>query len=223
MSDDGQQPKPPALPKLKIEERDRRKVKTPPKGVLAQLAPPSPAESWDDQHTPVETVPRSVETPVEAIDRRVKETNNAALTTIDRVEILRRETREDIRAVHDKIASTDEKVDAVVKVVGDLRVEVGGQGVQNKTIIGMLEEQKQFREREEHVKKTMRLAEIEVDTSRQLTDLELSKKAGEAKIEEAKAAAALRRELIKAFVLKAIAGIGVVWAVISAVYMSRCA
>lgn len=226
-----QPPKKPTPPAGVSLSRDQRRPKVPPKGVIDQLAPPVPYESWEDQHsyTPVHPTPEpgsisrvDVDEAVLAIDRRSRETKNAALTTVDRVADLRKETREDIHDLRERLGNTDEKVNTVIEVVGELRETVGKQGGQNELIIDMLKEQKAAREQEVHVKTTARVAEIEIDRTRAITNLEIEKVQQLAVVENDKKDKDLRRELIKTLTLKIVAGIGVLWAFVSAIYMSRC-
>lgn len=126
------------------------------------------------------------------------DTKNTATTTLDRVDALRRETREDLRDVH-------EKVDAVIEVVGelrenvsDIRGEVKAQDKhatlmieQNRTIIGMLE-------RRETTHQEIQLARLNVDTTTHLTDLELAKREKTLALDRKEKADADRRDRNKA-------------------------
>ncbi len=231
--------------------RDKRRAPMPPEGVQKQIARPiETSDSWDE-YTPVQPVPKTPphgavvsKTPTHGVSiprtisdsemlqhvaRRTGETKNvaidtraAATTTLDRVEILRKETREDINRVH-------EKVDAVIEVVGELRETVGKQEGQNELIIDMLDEAKAHRERTEHVKTTTEVARIQTDVSRQLTDEELRKASGLTALEIKKAsgldaieARKERRKNFWALVWKGVAAVGVIWAFLSVTYLSQC-
>ncbi|MBA2718946.1 MAG: hypothetical protein H0U52_06865 [Chloroflexi bacterium] len=152
----------------------RRPLPAPP-GVIEQVAPPLPPESWDGGRTGVETQSLG-ESVVEGIFRRTGETKNNTLDTLDKVETLRKETREDI-------SNVNSKVDALVEVVVDLRVDVAKQGGQNEVIITMLEEQRRAREQSGAWRLTSATAELGVDLevkkTRQLTEIGERAKWGE--------------------------------------------
>lgn len=158
---------------------------------------------------------REDESTLEGIDRRSRETKNTTIETINRIEALRKETRDDVRKV-------DSKVDGVIATVSTLRVEVAKHGTQNDAILSKLDELKAHAERSEQVKTITRIAEVEVDTTRQLTDIEIERKRATTEIEDGAAAKAARREVIKAFAIKLIAGLGSLWAIISVSYLSKC-
>lgn len=159
--------------------------------------------------TPVDMeVVRENESTLEGIDRRSRETKNTTLETINRIEAVRKETRDDVRKV-------DAKIDGVIAVVSDLRVEVGKHGTQNELILERLAEIKSHAERSEQVKTITRIAEVEVDTTRQLTDIEVGKKraitnidvdaaAANAKRDADAATAAVKREVFREFMLKVV-------------------
>lgn len=210
-------------------DRDKRTPLTPPQGVREQI---SRAEEWEDGNdlTPIQPTPipgtlhPSMHVPVDmhGIDRRVKETKNASITMLDRVELYRKETREDLGRLETKLMGQDKKLDAMTTVVGDLKGAVGKAAGQNELIISILKEQQQTRANTEHVVTTTRIAEVEVDKTRQLTELEIHKAESLVEIENKKEKAKLRIELVKTVALKALAGIGAIWAVISVAYLSKC-
>lgn len=179
---------------------------TPPAGSPVAGVHPTPVD--------MKTIPTD-ESTLEGIDRRSRETKNTTIETINRIEALRKETRDDVRKV-------DSKIDGVIKTVSDLRVTVGEHGVQNEAILSKLDEIKAHAERSEQIKTITRIAEVEVDTTRQLTDLEVEKKRVTTEIESVAATKAARREVIKAFALKLIASAGTLWAIVSVSYLSKC-
>ncbi len=218
------------------DDRDKRKPFTPPGGVRSQIAPPlesgrgrkdqPPHESWEDQVslTPIHPtpIPRMAPSPVaiprtltpqessvvvEGIDRRVRETKNTTLTTLDRVERLRDETRTEITRIHDKMDAQGTKIDAVIMVVADMGREVGAQGGQNDIIIKMLEDEREVRSRVEHVITTTRIAEVEVDKTRQIADINDTQD---------------KRKFRRQVLLKVLAAVGALWAVVSTVLLTRC-
>lgn len=186
-------------------DRDNRRVVTPPLGVRSQIAEP---ESWEDQSgggtasTGVIAKPLGAapETMIETVVRRSGETKNMLGELAPTIAKL--ETR--IDAAHDKL-------DELYPVLGDLRVEVASHGGQNKLIIGMLDEQRNARERSGMMRMTSFSAEVEVGKTRALSE-----------IQDVAASRALRRKLIETTVMRAIAGVGVLWAFISVTYLSRC-
>ena len=193
------------------DDRYKYRAKTPPAGVRNQIAAP-PGEDWEGASalTPIramtELPPQSgSETAVEGIDRRVRETKNNTLETLDRVEALRGETRADIRDVHSKI-------DAVIEVVSDLREIVGKQGGQNELIIAMIDEQREQRDRSGMMRVTKFTAEVEVDKTKQLSQIEIERTGRLAEIADQKEARALRRDLIKKTAMQVLAGLGLVFA-----------
>lgn len=207
---------------------------TPPSGVRKPTHKP---ESWEgadsytdlgrsDPKTPPKTpvggvaIPRTISDSemLQHVARRTGETKNLAIdtkrttvATLDRVEELRKEMREDVNSVN-------EKVDTAIMVIGELREDVGEQRGINKLILSHLEEAKQHRENEQRVITRTRLAESEVETTRQITQLELDKAKGLDSIEAAKE----RRRHVWALVWKVVAGIGAIWAVVSVGVISRC-
>lgn len=67
------------------DERDRRRLITPPPGVRAQTASQTASESWEghDSYTPVGDV--DADGALERMGRRVKQTAQNSVTTLDRV------------------------------------------------------------------------------------------------------------------------------------------
>lgn len=231
MSADDQRPK---LP---------RGATTPGRGVAVhdrdELVPKHPAEvsavprgeSWEDskftpiQPTPVST-PAVTESPVEVLMRRSGETKNSTLDTLVRVETLRQETREDFKEVHAKVDSAVKdihaKVDVLAKEFTGVRLAVVEHGVQNKAILDALGDMREDRDRTETVRTTTRIAEVEVDKTRQLTDLEVGKTRAITQIEDDKAAKALRRKIIEEFVMKVVIALLAGGVVVLLAIMSKC-
>lgn len=174
-------------------DRDQRIPYTPHAGVEVT---PSRTESWERLKTDVNESTLE-ESSAEGMDRRVKETKNTSLATLDRVDTLRREVRADLTSMHSK-------VDSVVAVVSDLRQVVGKQEGQNELIISMLQQQNKSKENIEHVVTTTRIAEVEVDKTRQLSNIEVQKAKAVSDIADVAAAKAAKREVIKTFVVKVV-------------------
>ena len=202
-------------------DRDKRVPLTPPHGVRAQIAPSSDWEGpTSDEYTPIHPTPVPGLGPVDlnGIDRRVKETKNASITTLDRVELYRKETREDIGRLEEKVHAQGQRVSEVVMAVGDLKGVVGKAAGQNELILDILREQKQARENTEHIKTTTRIAEVEIDKTRALTDIEIKRADELALIESKKETRKVRLELVKNGAVK----LGAILAAVLVGYLSRC-
>ncbi len=199
-------------------DRDKRIPYTPHAGVELQPVNPTPVpsrtDSWERLKTDVHEAIEG-ESSVEGIDRRVKETKNTSLTTLDRVDTLRREVNEDMTVIHTK-------VDGIIAVVSDLRQVVGRAEGQNELIIGMLQQQNKTSENREHVITTTRIAEVEVDKTRQLSDIEIEKHAAVAKIADDASAKAAKREILKTFLIKVVMVVGGALATLGIAYLSHC-
>lgn len=156
-----------------------------------------------------------LESQEQGIDRRVKETKNTALTTLDRVDTLRLEVRQDIGAVNTKI-------DNVIAVVGDLRVSVGEQTTQNKMIISMLDQQNKTRDREEQVVTHLKITEADIEKKQKSAEIDIETTRATTQLEDDAAVKAAKREVRKAIALKAVAVIGTLWTTFSIAYLSHC-
>lgn len=173
-----------------VDDRDKYKSKHP-----TPLATPV-IQGFEP--TPVSNpVIRESESSLQSIERRSRETKNTTLETIDRIEALRREARDDVKAVH-------AKVDGVIAVVSDLRVAVGEGKSQNEMILERLADLKAHAENTQKITTTKRVAEVEVETTRQLTDIEIGKKRATTEIEASAAAAALKRDITREFAMKVV-------------------
>ena len=213
------------------DDRDKlvRKHATPPLGTPHRAhTEVGRREASPPKKTPTAiAVPRTISDSeiLDVVERRTGETKNlaidtriAATTTLDRVEGLRREHREDIARVHTHINRVDSKVDSAIVVIGELREDVAEQKGVNRLILEHLEDQKRHRENTQQVVTRTRLAEIEVDTTRAMTELELSKAHGLDQLEAAKE----RRKNLWALAWKIVAGVGALWAVVSVSVLSKC-
>lgn len=172
------------------DRRDRRVIKTPPRGVASQIARP---EVDPETTPPAGSVPIDIEEAIdrEAVPRRVKATKAAAVLTLDRVGEVRTELKEDISRL-------DNKVEKLAEHVGDLR-ETTGQMSGSIAII------REHLEQHSVMKVTAFQAEMEVAKTRGLADIEVSKTDKLASIE-------IKRHVV----LKIVAAIGALWALISA-------
>lgn len=201
------------------DERDRRRVITPPVGVRAQTAKPLP-ESWENDTSGVTPVD-APEAEVAKYDelhspRRVREARDTALITLDRVGEVKRELK-------DEISKVERKVDDLGEHVGNLRESVARQEGQNEIIIGVVTELRDSRSRTEHVVTTTRLAEVEVDKTRQLSVLEIEKRAGLVAIDEREKNQDLKRKLLETVAGRVIVGIATAASVLFAGFMAgRC-
>lgn len=187
------------------DDRDRRRPRTPPVGVLAQTAPPM--ETWDDV-----TPPLGTSDPLHRIGRRVKQTAQTTLSTLDLVESLRSEVRQDIVRV-------DGKVDRLGSQVSDVRETVGEIGGKLDGVVLALQEDRdqRVREREQHA--TMRVtafaAEVEVDKTRKLSEIEIQRDAAIDRIREQRELRRYRRLLaLKIFGWVAVSG-GTLWSLLA--------
>jgi hypothetical protein len=181
-----------------MDDRDRRRMKTPPRGVREQTAG---EEIWDEDVTPL---PIGTHEALAKVDRRVKKSGT---DTADRVERVRAELRGDVRDVDRKV---DELMASILRI-SEHSAEMAGQ---MKILVSDREADRQERavirtetvRNELEIKRTAELAGVEVGRSRELAD-----------IEEAKRRAEHRRKLV----MEVLAGVGVVWAAVSTLLMSR--
>lgn len=193
------------------DHRDNLPKTTPPAGIAAQIAGPpvksrslTPIEGFEMEPTGVGALPQAPEeTMVAAIDRRSRETKNASiagmngsLATINLVENLRRETREDIGKLSDK-------VDGVVTAVAH-------QKGQNDQILSRLDDISRSRERVEQVVTTTRIAEVEVDKTRQLSDIEIEHRAAEINLKHREETQAIKRRHFDTLASKVVAAVAVI-------------
>lgn len=161
--------------------------------------------------------PPGSESIVEAIARRTGETKNLAISTIDRVEALRREMRDDTSKVN-------ERVDDLVGIVANLRADLVSQlataNKQNEAILLALADQNKVRDRlmeqqaaerkqmlEQEAKARelsgmLKLKEFELEQQLRLQDAKTANADHIADIEDRQANALLRRTLIKSAALK---------------------
>lgn len=189
------------------DKRDEYKRKTPPVGVQAQLAHSSgvPKDAWDEPKTGVMTMRTREETPTDTILRRTADAKNLTIDTLRGVETLRRETREDIKTVNARIDHCNDKMDAIVEVVNDIRIDIAGSARQNEIIIKMLDDQNRQREQSGMMKLTTMTAEVEVKKTRALSEIEIERTGKLADIEATAEARKLKRDIIKKFSFKLIA------------------
>lgn len=236
--------------------RDRRSDKPPPDGVKAQIAPPEwDGDSVSHHLTPVEqpairpgtdgAMKAIVETDTDRLVRHSSETKNAAvrtmgaaertekatMTSFDRIEQLRHDTRRDNIDVNKKLDHTNRELGTLSKELGTLGREVGvlatvtaGQGEQNQQILDWMKEDRDRRARQEQNTETIHtvtsVAKVEVDTKRQISELDLSTAAKLAEIAAQAARRDIRNSLIKAIALRLVAGIAVVIGTLATVYLS---
>jgi hypothetical protein len=170
----------------------------------------------DKNHTPVEGVGIVTLEDVDKRSREIKNTTSAiastASTTLNGIEELRREYREDHRELHGKVDALGEKL---VGVETNLGRELAFQNGQNKLIIDGLDDLRASRRNTEHVITTHRVAEIEVDKTRQIADVEVSKARALDPLDAAKA----KREWVTKVLAIVASGTAIVLALIEA---SRC-
>lgn len=193
---------------------------------------------YEGQHpTPVNMAPLSEADAADIVTttllRRSAETKNSQLDTLKMLEDHRKETRVDIKEVHAKVDNVNAKVDGVINVITELRVEVSGQGVQNKTIIEKLDELKQHRDRSEQVSTAFKIAKAEVDKTLQIAEAEVDKsiRVAEAEVGKQRAITEIgaadkdrdaKREIRKAFWIKVALAFGGAIAALGVSALSKC-
>lgn len=196
-----------------MSDRDKRRIKTPPKGVAEQLAPPE-SDSWEGagSHTPLHPTPvdmQTIDAPAppgfEAIDQRIKQTKNSSIDTLSGITDLRREYKLDHKALHEKVDGVAEVQTQMLLVQGKMLGELGESKGQNNTIIRMIDDLRTHRDNTERVVTTKRIAEVEVDTTRQIADVEIDRKRSEAEIDTAKEVRTARIEVVKKVLLGLVA------------------
>jgi hypothetical protein len=184
------------------DKRDKHTHKTPPAGIAAQIAGPVDStfdDEYTDQHpTPVGS-PVVGETVLQRIERRTGETKNSSIDTLSK-----------INEVHRRIDTTNDRLDRVVEVVGELRETVGETKGQNVIIIDMLKEQRTAKAQSGEIRVVERTVTAEVHGARAKSEIELEKAEALAVIDDQKADRALRRKVLETVALKVIAGAGVI-------------
>ncbi len=159
------------------EDRDKRRPRTPPAGVLAQIAPQRP-ESWEGQRTGVTPVagvpigPQSTESPIETLVRRSGQTKNIAL-----------DVHGDVAALRGRVEGLEAKVDE--------------HGRQNNTIIAMTGDVIAILKNKSTVETTVTVTEAEIKKTRAMTENEIGRERELALIENMQATNALKREWMK--------------------------
>src|SRR5262245_34328605 len=140
-------------------DRDRRRARTPPRGVRQQTAP----ETWDGDVTPLPSDPREA---LEKVDRRIKQSGTQ---TVDRVDAVRTELHADIRGVMSK-------VDGLVASLMSVSSQTAEMAGQVKILVGDREVDRQ--ERSVLRAETVR-AELEIRKTTELAEVDERKKSGE--------------------------------------------
>lgn len=159
------------------------------------------------------------------VSRRSKETKNASLETMFRVDAVRKELREDVKEVSKRLDNTNEKVDAVIEVVSDLREVVGELGGTTKTLVKDLQEDREERRKQQTVQITTKVelekldkaSQIKVQEANELARIELEQKEAEAtRLENQK-----KKDHWRLVSLKVLGGVGAIWAVISTIILTK--
>lgn len=185
------------------DDRDRRRVKTPPAGVRAQTAQPL------SERADLEVTPRNIATispeelramDAEEAPRRTREARDASVQTLDVVDAVRTELKGDI-------ARVERKVDEHGQVLGDLRESTGQISGQIPLILDMLEEQRADRRDRSTMTVTAFAAEVDVGKAKGLADVEVRKTGQLATIEVKKHAWLKVIAVVGPFVGAAIAGL----------------
>lgn len=183
-----------------MDDRDNRRVRTPPMGVAAQTARPL-AESWDGELTPL---PQSTREAIAQVDRRVA---TSGIGTLAQVDLLRTEIKVDVNDVRSRVDSLVGHLAAIsaqsAKIAGQVEILIADRDgdrrekstIRTETVLTELE-----------IRKTAQLAEVEVGRTRDLAEIEERKKS---------------REHLRWLVVKLIAGIGVIWAAISTILLTK--
>lgn len=202
-------------------DRDQRKDYHTPPGVIAPVVPSSGApESWDGARAPVTAVvarPPGGESIVEAIARRTGETKNVAISTLDRVDALRREIRDDNGKVNERV---DDLYTIVANLRADMVSQLGTANGQNVAILQALGEQNKVRdrlmdqqaeerramlERESKARELsgmLKLKEFELEQQIRLQDAKTENADHLAVIEDRQAAALMKRTIVNSTVRK---------------------
>jgi len=193
------------------DQRDRRRLITPPAGVRAQSAP----QTWEDHdsHTPP-LAPGATADPSETLDRigrRVKNTARTSQTAVDLIGALRWE-------FDAKVTHLTGKLDALTAEVAD----VGRTGARNEGkldgISGQLEDDRAERRQRAEMTVTAFHADLELGKTRALSQIGVDHDSATAAITERRLVGEYRRALV----FKLVAGIGAAWAVISTIALARC-
>lgn len=211
------------------DDRDKRRRHTPHAGVRSQIAgrPGSDAETTPPMGSV--PVPPEVQAVIDeqAMPRRVKETRDATAATLETVEQVRSELKNDIGRVERKVEEHGTVLLEQNTVLGELRQEVGKI---SGTVSGQIplildnfqtlrEELQADRSAHRNLRVTAIQADIETSTAKAVATTEIDKTREITGITETQAKAQWRREMI----LKIVAGVGALWAVISATsYFTSC-
>lgn len=197
------------------DDRDQLKRITPPAGIQSQLAPEDGFPRHKRHLTPIEGIEEreeAMEPSLAGIDRRTKETKNSSLTTLNMVETLRKETREDVKELHKKFDTlsrdVNTKYDNVNATLAKVSTGLARQEGQNNQILLALTEQAKDRDAKRTVHTHASVKQLDVDTTRQLTDIEVEAAERKARIEVKKKRDLKIIAIIGALVSALIGGIG---------------
>ena len=173
------------------EDRDRRRPRTPPVGVRAQTAAPLGNDQTWDDD--VTPLPDDPRLAMARVDRRVKITGQAAL---DRFDLMRTEVAGNVRDLHLRVEVLSSRLAQVAEstaaVVGKLDVIMADRAVDRQET-----------------------SVIHVETAR--AELEIRRSTKLAEVSENKARSAHRRQIM----MRALAGVGAVWATVSTLLLAR--
>jgi hypothetical protein len=197
-------------------DRDKHQRKTPPAGVVAQIAHPS-VETWEDRASYTPTPPVPVDMPKigegvqERVVRQTSEIKNSSIDTLMRIDTLRMETNEKFEKVHIKIDEQGKKIDGHGQVLSDVRVLAERGDAQNKTIMMMqehiLEAQNTAKQQSGEIRIVRETTTAKIHEARALSQTEVDKASGLANIEAQKAAAAAKLEFWKGVGKQALVGL----------------
>lgn len=204
------------------DERDRYPRKTPPAGVLAQIAPPSEPDSWEDQSgggrssTDVKQT-TGTETAVETIVRRTGETKNTVLDTAAKVD----QTAAKVDKLEVRIESAHTIIsEAVLPRLRDLHEHVVAQGDQNKQIIGLLLNE---RDRSGEIRTETTLSQVRVTETEQIGEHEVRKAKELSLIKQSEADRDARREVLKKVALQILVALSVAAGIAATAFQAgRC-
>lgn len=226
------------------DERDRRTPKTPPPGVVAQIASIKPEradstpvgkptgiiprlhdddgiDSWEDQSSGGSStgVAHRVqgESPIETVIRRSGETKN---TTLD-IQVKVGQLEVGVGKLEERVDSAHKIItESVLPSIGALQTIAITQSRQNDQIIGLLVRE---RDRSGEIKTETIMSQVKVTETEKLTENELKKARELSMIKQRDANSDVRRELFKAYALKLLAGLGVAAGIAFAAFqVGRC-
>ncbi len=188
-------------------DRDNAPKKTPPAGIAAQLA--GPVDESSHRPTPIHGV-QVVDDDValSAIARRTAVTQNSSLNTLAGVEALRRETKADIEVVRADVTRAHDKIDGVLISMVHMQGTLGRSVGQNEQIIKKLDEASEQKRNTEHIHTVTKVAQVEVDTTRQKSEIEVDTEARKAKIDGDAKAREAKIDVYKKLALQVILGLG---------------